>query len=74
MGVTTGIDPGTTNSCVAIMEGAQATVVTNPEEDRTPASIVDISKSAENIDEQNSTELHCSECGLSRTEKTDQAI
>jgi len=38
MGVTIGIDLGTTNSCVAIMEGAQATVVINSEGTRTPPS------------------------------------
>ncbi|MDX9964856.1 molecular chaperone DnaK [Desulfobacter postgatei] len=49
MGVTIGIDLGTTNSCVAIMEGAQATVVINPEGTRTTPSIVAISKSGERL-------------------------
>ncbi|WP_289020859.1 molecular chaperone DnaK [Desulfobacter postgatei] len=49
MGATIGIDLGTTNSCVAIMEGAQATVVINPEGTRTTPSIVAISKSGERL-------------------------
>ncbi len=49
MGVTIGIDLGTTNSCVAIMEGTQATVVINPEGTRTTPSIVAISKSGERL-------------------------
>ncbi|WP_020588719.1 molecular chaperone DnaK [Desulfobacter curvatus] len=49
MDVTIGIDLGTTNSCVAIMEGGQANVVTNPEGSRTTPSIVAISKSGERL-------------------------
>ncbi|MEJ2641712.1 MAG: Hsp70 family protein, partial [Desulfosarcinaceae bacterium] len=35
MGKIIGIDLGTTNSCVAIMDGAEAKVITNPEGGRT---------------------------------------
>jgi len=44
-----GIDLGTTNSCVAIMEGGDAKVITNPEGGRTTPSIVAISDSKERL-------------------------
>ena len=44
-----GIDLGTTNSCVAIMEGGDAKVITNPEGGRTTPSIVAISESDERL-------------------------
>ena len=44
-----GIDLGTTNSCVAVMEGSEAKVITNPEGGRTTPSIVAVSDSNERL-------------------------
>ncbi|EHL16732.1 chaperone dnaK [Peptoanaerobacter stomatis] len=49
MAKTIGIDLGTTNSCVAVMEGGEAVVITNTEGMRTTPSVVAFSKDGERI-------------------------
>ncbi|MFS0727501.1 molecular chaperone DnaK [Paenibacillus sp. 1P07SE] len=44
-----GIDLGTTNSCVAVMEGGEAVVIPNPEGSRTTPSVVGFKKDGERI-------------------------
>jgi chaperone protein dnaK len=49
MAKTIGIDLGTTNSCVAVMEGGEAVVISNTEGMRTTPSVVAFSKDGERI-------------------------
>ena len=44
-----GIDLGTTNSCVAVMEGSETVVIPNPEGNRTTPSVVGFTKTGERL-------------------------
>ena len=49
MGKIIGIDLGTTNSCVAVMQGSQPTVIENSEGNRTTPSVVGFTKTGDRL-------------------------
>ena len=44
-----GIDLGTTNSCVSVMEGGEPVVITNAEGNRTTPSVIGFTKAGERL-------------------------
>ena len=64
-----GIDLGTTNSCVAVYEGGEPVVITNPEGGRTTPSVVGFSKTGERMVGQSAKHQ-----AISNTERTISSI
>ncbi|MCF8010469.1 MAG: molecular chaperone DnaK [Clostridiales bacterium] len=69
MGKVLGIDLGTTNSCMAVIEGGEATVIPNAEGARTTPSVVGFSKTGERLVGQVAKRQ-----AVSNSEKTIQSI
>ena len=63
MGKIIGIDLGTTNSCVAVMEGGEPVVIPNAEGNRTTPSVVAFSKNGERLVRTNSKTSSCYKSG-----------
>ena len=62
-----GIDLGTTNSCVSVLEGGEPSVIANAEGARTTPSIVAFAKNGEVlVGDRKSTRLNSSHIPLSR--------
>ena len=59
MGKIIGIDLGTTNSCVAVMEGGKPVVITNAEGMRTTPSVVAFTKTGERVVGEPAKRQHC---------------
>ena len=57
-----GIDLGTTNSCMAVMDGGEPLVLENSEGKRTTPSVVAFTKSGERVVDRKSTRLNSSHC------------
>ena len=57
MGKIIGIDLGTTNSCVAVMEGGQPVVIVNSDGARTTPSVVGFAKNGERLVGENVKQL-----------------